>query len=476
MLISLHIAVMSFFVAHILLRENRQPESRMAWLVVVAALPYVGVLAYMLLGRTSVGRRRVELLTQAFEKLPRPDPGPELIAPTDPYEQLFEVGRSISGYPAVEGNRARLLPGENEAIDAMIADIDAARHHVHVLFYIWLADGNGRRVAEALMRAARRGVPCRALVDDLGSRRLVRHVLWDEMRAAGVQTRRALSVGNPVLRVLDGRIDIRNHRKVLIVDNRITYCGSQNCADPEFLPKAKFGPWVDAVVRFEGPLARQAQHLFASDWMGNGGEDLAALLAEPPFERQPDGLAAPAGVRAQVIGTGPTFRASAMPELFSSLIFAARHELVVTTPYYVPNTALQSALCASANRGVATTLILPAHNDDLLVGAASRSYFPDLLKAGVRLFEFQPGLLHAKTLTVDGRLSLIGSANMDRRSFDLNYENSVLVDDVALTAEIRARQALYQKQSLPVLLEEVADWSIGRRILNNATAIFGPVL
>ena len=279
----------------------------------------------------------------------------------------------------------------------------------------------------------------------------------------------ALPFGNPLLRPPRGRIDLRNHRKIVVIDNRITYCGSQNCADPEFRIKPKFAPWVDAVVRFEGPIARQNQRLFASDWMSQVDEDLAPLLMEPlaPFEP---------GVTAQVIGTGPTVRNSAMPEVFETLMYAARRELVVTTPYYVPDEAMQAALCACARRGVTTTIIFPARNDSRFVGGASRSYYADLLSAGVRIFEYQGGLLHTKSLTIDGDVALIGSANMDRRSFELNYENNILLFDSKLTGDIRHRQGEYLAHSQPVSLEAVESWSNSRIFWNNTFAMLGPVL
>lgn len=492
MFMSLHIVVAAVVMAHILLRPHRQPESRAAWLVLVLTLPYAGALAYLFLGQTNVGRKRVERLKAAFHTLPPPSQAPGWPgAPQAPnrHEALFAVGRSISGYTPVGGNTALLMEDSNAAIDAMIADIDAATDHVHLLFYIWLADRNGTKMAEAVQRAARRGVACRILVDDLGSRDLVRGPLWRDMAAAGVEARRALVIGNPLKRALTGRIDLRNHRKIAVIDNRITYCGSQNCADPDFLPKAKFAPWVDVLLRFEGPVVRQNQHLFASDWMGNGGSDLASLLRRP-LEHFPEecetrqneeiegnSLAASAsGFTAQVVATGPTFRNSAMPEMFETLIYAAKRSLFVTTPYYVPDAAMQAALCACANRGVDTTIVFPARNDDFAVAAASRSYYADLLDAGVRIFEYEAGLLHAKTLTVDGEIALIGSANMDRRSFDLNYENNILVEDSGLTATLRARQETYLAQSRQILSEEVASWTIWRRLWNNALAIVGPVL
>jgi cardiolipin synthase len=165
-----------------------------------------------------------------------------------------------------------------------------------------------------------------------------------------------------------------------------------------------------------------------------------------------------------------------MPEVFETLLYTARRELVVTTPYYVPDEAMQSALCASARRGVATTIIFPARNDSWIVAAASRSYYGDLLAAGVRIYEYKGGLLHTKSLTLDGEVTLIGSANMDRRSFDLNYENNILFYDPTLTAEIRRRQDAYLASSYPVTAEMVAQWPMIRRLWNNTIAMLGPIL
>jgi cardiolipin synthase A/B len=178
----------------------------------------------------------------------------------------------------------------------------------------------------------------------------------------------------------------------------------------------------------------------------------------------------------QVIGTGPTMRYSAMPEIFESLMFAARREIVVTTPYYVPDEALQNALCTTAYRGVDTTIIFPARNDSWIVGAASRSYYADLLTAGVKIYEYEGGLLHTKSLTLDGEITLIGSANMDRRSFELNYENNILFHDPALTGAVRERQQEYISRSNRVTKEAVATWPISRRLWNNLIATLGPVL
>jgi len=177
-----------------------------------------------------------------------------------------------------------------------------------------------------------------------------------------------------------------------------------------------------------------------------------------------------------VIATGPTVRNSAMPETFVTLMHAARRELVITTPYYVPDESMQAALCAAAHRGVETTIVFPARNDSWEVSAASRSYYRELLEAGVNIHEYVGGLLHAKTLTLDGQVTLIGSANMDRRSFDLNYENNILFYDQALTAQMRARQDTFLASSNPVKIAEVDAWPVTRHLWNNTVGMMGPVL
>lgn len=471
LLFFLHLA----FAVRAILRPHREPASRVAWVAVIMTLPVAGMVAYVLLGETSIGRRRAARLREVLARLPGPGEAPgakEAAGQAEVpqrYGPLFRVGQSVNGFDAVGGNRASLLPDSNAAIDSLVADIDAAKEHVHLVFYIWLPDHNGLKVAEALRRAAGRGVACRALVDAMGSRLLVRSGHWQAMRDAGVRVGTALPVGRVPLRPFRGRADLRNHRKIVVIDDWVTYCGSQNCADPEFRIKAKYAPWVDAVMRFQGPVARQNQYLFVGDWMAQGDEDLSDLLRRPPGPCE-------GGLTAQVIGTGPTVRNSAMPEVFGTLMFAACRELVITTPYFVPDEAILQALCSSARRGVASTVIFPARNDSWVVAAASRSYYADLLGAGVQIFEYVGGLLHTKSLTVDGEVTLIGSANMDRRSFDLNYENNVLFYDQGLTAEVRRRQETYLARSRPVTAEMVAEWSMARRLWNNTIAMLGPVL
>src|SRR5277367_3892661 len=462
-------------------RPNRAPTSRVAWVAVIMCLPIIGVVAYLFLGETSIGHERVRRLHEAERRLAAPSGAG--IEPSDPVAAtVSDLCRSINGFGPTRGNRVVLLgdpaasPDKptldcDRAIEELIEAIGAATEHVHVSFYIWLDDGNGGRVADAIGAAARRGVTCRVMADALGSRDFVRGPRWRQLREAGAHLLAALEDIPRLGHTAVGRVDLRNHRKLVVIDNRIAFCGSQNCADPQFRVKARYAPWIDILLRCEGPVVRQAQHLLLGTWIAQTGEDLYGLpAAAPEPERYDDGMVA------QMFGTGPTTPGNTMSDSFVSALYAAEHELIITTPYFVPDQALLRALCAAPRRGVETTLVVPARNDSPLVAAACRSVYSDLLTSGVRLFEYPLGLLHTKSITVDARITLIGSANMDRRSLELNFENNLLVLDPGVTATVRDRQLGYVSQSTIVKADTVENWPYHARLVNNVIGMASPLL
>lgn len=473
-LLVLHASVVIAFTLRILLRADLGPTTRLAWFIVLAFLPYVGAVGYFLFGEVDLGDRANRRYAEIFKRI-RNEAQPLLGAPTDtadlipaPYRAAFQYAGSINGFHTRPGNRAELMPTPQDTVRRMVADIDAATDHVHVLYYIWLDDGTGRALAEALMRAATRGVTCRAMTDGLGSRALIKSPLWQDMRAAGVHLAVALPLDHPIKTVLTSRLDLRNHRKITVIDGKITYCGSRNSADPAFLIKAKYAPWVDIIMRFTGPVVGQNQMLFASDWAATTQDTLGHLH----LDCAPD----PQGFAAQVMGDGPTERMNATPQLFATLIGTALTDLTLSTPYFVPDATVLEALCAAAHRGVRVRLILPAQNDSWIVAAASRSYYRRLIEAGVEIHEFNGGLLHAKTLTIDGVVAMVGSSNLDVRSFNLNYENNILLYDHATTEDLLARQETYLADADRVPLSEVRAWPPHRRIWQNIVATLGPIL
>ncbi len=474
LLLALHVLIVIGFTVRILLRDDYSPQARLAWFVVLSVLPYVGSVVYFLFGEIDLGRhadrRHQEIFdgirTKASHLMGAPDDAERLIDPL--YRPAFRYAGSINGFYPVVGNRAELMADAAATNARLIADIDAAQSHVHVFYYVWLGDRTGTEIARALIRAAKRGVTCRAMADGMGSRALIRSPLWQEMKDAGVQMAVALPLNHPIRTLLTSRIDLRNHRKITVIDSRVTYCGSRNAADPEFLPKSRYAPWVDIMLRLEGTVVAQNELLFLSDWMSATGETLEGFtLSANPAE---------GGFPAQVMGAGPTERPGATPELFSTLFACARESVTLSTPYFVPDATVLDSLCSAAHRGVEVTLIFPRVNDSWIVAAASRSYYRKLLAAGCRIHEFRGGLLHAKTLTLDGKVTLIGSSNLDLRSFDLNYENNILLQDLGVTSAVRDRQQAYIAQSDSVTLDLVTAWPPYRRIWNNVIATIGPVL
>lgn len=453
-----------------IVRPHREPASRLAWVIIIVVAPVIGTIFYLLLGETRMRRRRFGQIVDAA--LPRRAPEKGVVAKLhrSAHNAPFALAQSINRIGPTGGNSASLAADSDSAIDAMVADIDAAERHVHLTTYIWLEDSNGLKMKAALVRAASRAVKVRVLADALGSHRFIRSEHWRDLKAAGAEMRPALPFGNLLRLLLRGRVDLRNHRKSLVIDNRVAWVGSQNLADAAFRIKPRFAPWVDIMTRWEGPVAMDCQFLFVSDWMSEGGEDISACLTERPY-KSPGGA-----IIAQVIGTGPIFAYDAMPTCFAELIHSAREELVVTTPYFVPDEQLLYALTSAARRGVRTILVLPKRNDSHFVAGASRSYYDDLIKAGAEIFEFRPGLLHAKTMVVDRAVALVGSANLDRRSFELNFENNVLFSDPAFAAEIRTRQDAYIAEADAVTTEEVSRCGLSTRLWQNALAMLSPLL
>ncbi|TKW68594.1 MAG: cardiolipin synthase [Paracoccus denitrificans] len=459
-------------VLRVLTRQRMEPSVRIAWIMVVEAIPFVGVLAYFMFGEIRIAhaeRQRARDIRARLSGMWVPSPW----AVTDPPEWIAGVTatvQAVGGMVPVSGNRLRLLAETDDGFDAMIDAINAATDHVHVLFYIWLDDDSGRRVAYALSAAARRGLACRIIVDAIGSRRFARSAAWQQMKADGVELVMAMPTGFSPARALSRRLDLRNHRKIVLIDNKIGFTGSRNAADMAFSLKPRYAPWVDIWLSVEGPVVRQMQGVFLADWMSYTGQDLGdSMLDAVPAVDDP-------GLVAQVLATGPDLRAGSVSDCIHAMLAVARRKVVITTPYYVPTASLDAAIQACARRGVEVTLILPARNDSLLVRGASEGFYFGLLRAGVRILLFEPGLLHSKLVTVDGRVAMLGSGNLDRRSFELNYEMNLVVMGTSFTEVLDARQKTYVERARVLDLAEVEAWSFWRRIRNNLLALAAPLL
>ena len=458
----------------VLSQKRRSPESRIGWILLLLGLPFVGTVVFLLVGETRLGRNRIERHRRIREALDRPeihaDGDIEARAHAEldrSSSHLARLAEQISGGAPVRGNAIELFGDTSEVIQRMEIDIDAAKIHCHLLFYIWLDDTAGTRIGDALIRAVSRGVTCRVLVDAVGSKLFLKSTLCERMKKAGVQVEAALPAN--AIRAIFARIDLRNHRKIAVIDHGLAWTGSQNLAEANFALKPKFAPWVDCVVRVVGPVAKELHILFAEGWFLDAGESLVDELLQPVETQE-------SGVVAQVVASGPNFRNHAATQLIQSCIHEADEELVLTTPYFVPDAATIVNLATAARRGIKVTIVLPRRNDSRLVALASRSNYAPLLEAGGRILEFEGGLLHAKTITVDRRVALVTSCNLDRRSFELNFEAGVLVFDRNFAANLRFLQQSYFDRSVPIDPSAWSERSTRIRLLENAAGLLSPLL
>jgi len=333
--------------------------------------------------------------------------------------------------------------------------------------------GRAEEVGQALIRAAKRGVECKLLVDDVGSRPFLRSEMVDRLRDGGVGVREALPAG--LFRLALNRLDLRNHRKLAVIDGTVAYMGSQNLTDNtyHYRKARKLGPWIDASVRVEGPAVQALAMTFLTDWAAEVDEEVAVEDKYLPKEAEEAGGEA----IAQVVPTGPSpVSRAAMREAFLTAIYAATKELIISTPYFAPDEATDAALQAAARRGVAVTLIVPRKSDFWVVDHAGRAHFETMLDAGVRVYQYRHGLLHAKTMTVDGSTAMIGSANLDMRSFWLNYELALFAYDASFSKELRHLQMEYLEKSHKVDAKAWASRGGWAKMEEGLARLFGPLL
>lgn len=448
----------------------------LAWLFIILLLPFAGAALYLLLGELRLGKRRVLALRALREPYTRwlsefsAATSVDWATHGNECEPLAQLAESAAGIPAVPGNTLTLIPDWEQALRGIITDIDGARHSCHMVFYIWHEGGLADQVADALIRASERGVVCRVLLDAVGSSSFLTGEVAQRLRESGVHVESALP--RSLLQPVGARFDLRMHRKIVVIDGEIAYTGSLNLVDPRFFKRdADVGQWVDAMARMRGPAVEAMGIVFFGDWELERNEGVDALRGSGAISRPPP--AGPSTV--QVMPTGPTMEGDAIQILLMA-IYAARRELIITTPYFVPDEGILTALVSAARRGVDVTLILPARVDSLLVRFASQPHMGELLVNGVNIMLFSGGLLHTKSMTVDGEISLFGSLNMDPRSIYLNFEITLSIYDRQFTRELIELQRSYIEESTPMKIAEWERRSRLRRFRDNVARLLSPLL
>jgi cardiolipin synthase A/B len=449
--------------------QRRSTAAARTWLLFIFLLPWPGLFLYWLFGRIYLPAHRLKMQGRASEFVRRAQEQIGARVTVDPelpavFKFVPGLGHKLGDFETLPGNQLELLLDYTETIDRLIADIDSAHRNVHLLFYIFRADKTGWRVGEALERAAARGVTCRVLMDAVGSRQGVKK-LAPKLRSRGVEVREMLPVG--LFRRNAARFDLRNHRKIVVIDGRVGYTGSQNIVNPEFV---KGYPNEELMARLTGPGVAQLQAMFLAD---NYFETGVVLEREELF---PD-LVYAGNSPVQVLPSGPGYGQENGRELIIAMLYGARERIVITTPYFVPDEPFLNAIRAASLRdGVEVHLVLSMHANQMITQLAQRSYYDDLLEAGIQIHLYRPRFLHAKHLTIDNDIALIGSTNMDIRSFALNAEVNLLVYDVAVVQQLRAVQERYFANSDRL---EGATWNrrpLGARVAQNTARLMDSFL
>ncbi len=450
--------------------RRRAPQSAMAWLLVIFFVPWPGLILYWLIGSHRLPRRRIKEHDEILQRLEivhrRLEAQPHIVRPQlgERAMEAVKLAEHLGYMPILDGNDVELIAETEVFIDRLVADIDAAQDHVHLLFYIYADDSTGRRVAEALYRAAARGVKCRLLVDAVGSRPFIKH-LGKEMIARGVDFHEALPVG--LFRRRMARLDLRNHRKLAVIDGRVGYTGSQNIVDAGYGHKDL--AWYDLMVRLTGPIIMELQAVFISDWYFETDQVLDGA------EFFPDPLES-GEIAVQTLPSGPSYPTENYQRMVVTAIHSAERQVTITTPYFVPDEAFLQAMQTAVMRGVKVELIIPYRVDHKLVGAAGRSYYDDLLDMGATLYLYNDGLLHAKTMCIDDSIAFIGSSNFDIRSFALNFEINLLFYGSPVAQQLRAQQQRYIEKSFQLIREQWDRRPRITKLLQNVARLLSPLL
>lgn len=462
-----HLAVCT--AAALVLPRRRSPQAASAWLLLIFLAPWLGVPLFLLVGRVGPSRRTRKAMAMLPGRAARA--AERMLAHVEAHDPFDGQGvhptaalaSRLGHFRPLRGNAVEVVADYDAAVDGLVADIDAARDHVHLLYYIFAGDRTGRRVGEALLRARERGVACRVLADAVGSRADGR--AWvRELSRRGVDA--VLVAPVRFRRMFFRRPDHRNHRKIAVVDGRVAWTGSQNVVDADLGGGLRC---EDLVVRLGGPVVVALQYVFLADWWLARGEMLDAARHLPP--------PVPAGdVVAQALPSGPTFAADSFQWVLVDLLHRARERAVVVSPYFVPDAPILQALGAAAARGVDVRVVVPKLSDQVGIGLAVESYFEDLAEHGVHVHRYLPAFLHAKHMTVDDEVAVVGSSNVDVRSFALNDEITLVVYDRAVARRLRAEEDRYLAASEELDLDAWEQRGPGRRVLQSVARLFTPIL
>jgi cardiolipin synthase A/B len=444
--------------ALIIIPRNRKPSAAMAWLLAIFLIPIIGIFFFLLIGSPKLPRARRDRQREIDDVIGAATEGIETKVRSADWPAwlggVVELNRSLTKFPALGGNEATLIDDYETGIAAMAADIDTAKTFVHVEFYIVSFDSTTAPFFSAMEAAVARGVTVRVLLDHVASVRAANSkATFAELDRIGAKWSFMLPV-----RPLKGefqRPDLRNHRKLVVVDGRVGFMGSQNMIDRSYnAPKnIKRGlKWQELMTRVTGPIVSQINAIFVGDWYCETDERIDSehvFASDVPVSKSKSAL------DCQVVPSGPGFDRENNLRLFLSLITSAQEKVIITSPYFVPDEALMYAITSAVHRGLDVQLFVSEEGDQGGVFHAQRSYYGELLRAGVKIWMYPaPFILHAKHLSIDNDVAVIGSSNMDIRSFALDLEVSLLVRGESFVSDMRAVEQKYRDAGRELTLAE----------------------
>lgn len=449
--------LLGVFAAMHAVTHSRTPQGAVGWALGLLLLPYVTLLPYLYLGSSRF------LGYHVGHPAPTPQPAPAMLASmtVEPACGRYAAIGALQRRPFRGGHRLRLLVGGDAAFESMLTSMAAAEQSVLIQFFIIHDDQLGRRMQQILLQRAAAGVQVCVLFDGVGSHALPQHYV-ETLRAGGVEIHR-FATHRWRNRF---QLNFRNHRKIVVIDGTQGFVGGLNVGDEYLGLKPPLAPWRDTMLEVCGPVVADLQKLFADDWQWITGQ-LPPLLPSPPG----DGAAS-----ALMVASGPADRLETGSLFFTAAINAARERVWLSTPYFVPDTAVRSALQLAVLRGVDVRILIPSRPDHHTVFLASTLHAHHALRAGIQIFRYQPGFLHQKALLIDHDCAAVGSMNLDSRSFRLNFEVGVLVIDTAFASEMETMLLEDFSLSQPVTAREYHDAPYLRRVAMHVARLFDPLL
>ena len=450
----------------VIISENRNPIKTITWIMVLIFLPIIGFVMYIVFGQNYTKRRFMsKRMYSKIKTRPLAEINPnELTHYPSKYIDLIKLLRNSNQAQLLYGSSVEFFVTGRDKFDALFRDLDKATQHIHIEYYAWDDDVIGNLLKDLLIKKSGQGVKIRVIVDGVGSWR-VKNSFYEQMRSAGIEVEEFMKVKFPMF---TSHVNYRNHRKVVVIDGQVGYTGGMNVAD-RYINGPSWGNWRDTHIRIEGKGVQGLQSVFLIDWFMVSKSLITARKYFPPLENFGDNIM-------QVVSSGPYSSAREILQGFMQAIFGAESYIYIQTPYFIPPESLSEALIAASIRGVDVRLMVPRKSDTLLVQLASRSYFKKLLIAGVKVYFYEPGFLHSKLIVIDDALTMIGSANLDVRSFEQNLEVVAFVYNEVTAMRGKVIFVEDQNNSTAIVLREWIKRPVWLRFKESFLRLFTPLL